>query len=75
MINLEKGSERKALRETNGQEECRTTARKFRVSNKETERTKIYNLEGINSNLIQCEKIQIQGETEELAQIHTHIYM
>lgn len=37
---------------------------KFRVRNKETERrTKIYNPKGINSNLSQCEKIQIQGDT------------
>lgn len=37
---------------------------------KKTERrTKIYNPEGINSNLIQWEKTRIQGETQELAQI------
>lgn len=77
MINLEKGSESNKERHLGKQMDKKNVAQLQENSGSEMKkqrRTKIYNPEGINSNLIQCEKIQIQRETQEVAQIHTYIY-
>lgn len=77
MVNLEKGSENNKERHLGKRMDKKNVAQLQENSGwemKKQRRTKIYNPEGINSNLIQCKKLQIQRETHEVAQIHTYIY-